>query len=660
LRASSTDGSGTQLQVTLDTTPPVVTRLDLAAASDTPPAGDQQTALPVVTLVGRTEAAAAVQLQQPGSGTRNTTADAGGAFQFANVNLSAGTNNFTVKASDTAGNTRSFTRTITYVPDTTSPTITAALSDDTGVSNADGITSDPSISGTVTDPSGVAAINGGFDSKPVSGFADVLSDVHSDGRFDFNNARIQQINGGSPLSDGPHILHLIAQDALGNASRAPVDVSFTLDTRVPTMIIIDAPEGLTTAANPTVSGSVGDATSGVATLQALVDGGTPVNVPFPGGAFTFAPSLARDGSADGPHTVSLVATDRAGASARVSFSFTLDTRVDAEPLDDVVQGAGFSLTDADEAPFFDLSKMGTPVTRKIDDITFGFYDDRPGTTKWTNAEINVIMDGVKEFNSWTDNNNVLLVDPKYGKKFTFVKTVQSRLDDLFGGPAKNGHWSGANSDTGTNRIIAFLDWDETNSSENLEQKDTVKHELGHNFDSALEKYDAEIRRYPDLGFAAIDLIAFLHWQWIGQSGWLPTEDFEINEGELGSRSGFEDLFGRPSKDLQLSGDKHWYYLASLPDSNFARDYGKFNPYEDWTTTIELYNRIVDGDLGGDKWKKDYAGMTNKLKIVDEFFTTLKPGNGPTVNGNIFSITELQDYFDHAYTPATGYHGNHAP
>ena len=111
LLAADAVGNSTQISVafTLDTQIPTLT-LDLAAASDTAPVGDQQTTESIVTLVGQTEALASLLLLETSATTQ---ADASGHFTFANVALNLGANSFTVRATDAAGNQRTATRTIT-------------------------------------------------------------------------------------------------------------------------------------------------------------------------------------------------------------------------------------------------------------------------------------------------------------------------------------------------------------------------------------------------------------------------------------------------------------------------------------------------------------------------------------------------------------------
>ncbi len=114
LHLQAVDGGGNvgsvDLAFTLDTQGPAAPAFDLAAGSDTAPTGDQQTTAASVTLEGTTEALAVVRLLATGA---QTTADGSGAFHFDGVALALGANAFTVRATDSAGNSTEAARTIT-------------------------------------------------------------------------------------------------------------------------------------------------------------------------------------------------------------------------------------------------------------------------------------------------------------------------------------------------------------------------------------------------------------------------------------------------------------------------------------------------------------------------------------------------------------------
>ena len=241
---------------TLDTTAPV-TVFDLDPSFDTTPVGDRQTVEEMVTLVGQTEAKAIVWLQQTNT---TVTADATGRFTFSGVPLDLGTNLFSVRSTDQAGNESVATQTIIRQPrDTTAPTIAAALVNDTAISgtNTDQITADPTIAGTITDMSRVSEFRAGFDATAIANFTNVLPRLQPNGSFSFSRSQLEAIYGGT-IPDGAHTLQLQAKDEYGNLSGV-FEFNFILDTIAPI-----APAFNLHAASDT--GAVGDFKTGTDTV----------------------------------------------------------------------------------------------------------------------------------------------------------------------------------------------------------------------------------------------------------------------------------------------------------------------------------------------------------------------------------------------------------
>ena len=127
-------------------------------------------------------------------------------------------------------------------------------------------------------------------------------------------------------ADGHHSMSFYAIDRANNQS-ATVSVGVDLDATAPVLAVSSPTSGVSTNRNVAVAGRTSDAFSGVASLTASIDGGPATPTSFDaGGAFSLATAFPTDGSADGMHTVRLVATDRAGNVSKTSdFSFTLDT-----------------------------------------------------------------------------------------------------------------------------------------------------------------------------------------------------------------------------------------------------------------------------------------------------------------------------------------------
>ncbi|MGH7136619.1 MAG: DUF4214 domain-containing protein, partial [Pirellulales bacterium] len=88
--------------------------------------------------------------------------------------------------------------------------LSAHLTDDTGVSNTDGITSDPTVAGKIADTTYVTSLLAGFDVAAADGYVNVLANLKSDDSFSFSAAQLATIfRPGAPgLADGSHTLHL--------------------------------------------------------------------------------------------------------------------------------------------------------------------------------------------------------------------------------------------------------------------------------------------------------------------------------------------------------------------------------------------------------------------------------------------------------------------
>jgi hypothetical protein len=114
--------------------------------------------------------------------------------------------------------------------------------------------------------------------------------------------------------------------------------ALTSDTQAPAIVLDDTPAA--TNANLTLTGQVLDNLSGVASAQFRIDDGALQALVLDAtGSFTVTTALATDGSADGAHTLTIVARDAAGNhNAGVTRGFTLDTFAPTLTLDSLVDG----------------------------------------------------------------------------------------------------------------------------------------------------------------------------------------------------------------------------------------------------------------------------------------------------------------------------------
>ena len=139
-------------------------------------------------------------------------------------------------------------------------------------------------------------------------------------------------------AEGANTFRTRASDGFGQTADAAVSV--VRDSTAPAVQVTGPTGNPAVNANPAVTGTVADAGTGLASFEAAVDGGAyaPVTVGA-GGAFSFTPALALDGSADGSHTVHLRATDRLGNQTTADVPFVLDTRLPVVTLTSPAAGA---------------------------------------------------------------------------------------------------------------------------------------------------------------------------------------------------------------------------------------------------------------------------------------------------------------------------------
>ncbi len=112
--------------------------------------------------------------------------------------------------------------------DTDPPLVTLRLTNDTGESDTDAITSDISIAGTIADASAIASLTVSVagELSDASRFFDELQ-----GTFTFTDVDLRSLFYGA-ISDGQVSVLLSATDAAGNASNAS-ELTFTVDTEPP-------------------------------------------------------------------------------------------------------------------------------------------------------------------------------------------------------------------------------------------------------------------------------------------------------------------------------------------------------------------------------------------------------------------------------------------
>ncbi|HCW0181164.1 TPA: BapA prefix-like domain-containing protein [Citrobacter freundii] len=239
--------------------------------------------------------------------------------------------NFTVSATDMAGNVTTSPIVVSVTVDTQAPAapVIVSMTDDVGSIQSDLPTNKstddtlPKLNGTGVAGSTVTLYDG---TTPVGSVV-----VPPGGNW--------SIQLTQPLSEGPHTLTAVATDAAGNAS-APGSFTLTIDTTPPAAPVITVGEGI--VGNTTVALANGGSTK--STTPALSGTGEPgvtitifdnnasigIATVQPNGTWTFTPDPVL---IEGPHKFTATATDAAGNTGIPSASFTLtvDNTPPAQP-----------------------------------------------------------------------------------------------------------------------------------------------------------------------------------------------------------------------------------------------------------------------------------------------------------------------------------------
>ncbi|NUE94360.1 Ig-like domain-containing protein, partial [Acinetobacter seifertii] len=349
ITVTATDPAGnvgtTNAVVTVDTTAPVVALNDVLTNDSTPALTGtvtDPTATVVVTVDG---------VNYP------ATNNGDGTWTLADntlPTLTDGPHTITVTATDPAGNVGTGSAVLTV--DTTAPVV--ALND---VLSND---STPALTGTVTDPTATVVVTVDGVNYPATN--------NGDGTWTLAD------NTLPVLADGPHTITVTATDPAGNVGTG--SAVLTVDTTAPVVALNDV---LTNDSTPALTGTVTDPT---ATVVVTVDG---VNYPATNngdGTWTLAdntlPVLA-----DGPHTITVTATDPAGNVGTGSAVLTVDTTAPVVALNDVLTN------DSTPALTGTVTDPTATVVVTVDGVNYPATNNGDGT--WTLADntLPVLADG---------------------------------------------------------------------------------------------------------------------------------------------------------------------------------------------------------------------------------------------------------------------------
>ncbi|PSL20883.1 Ig-like domain-containing protein, partial [Chitinophaga ginsengisoli] len=306
--ATATDAVGNvsapsaTLNITIDTqapAAPTITTAQTLTNDNTP------------TVTGTAEANSSVTIYVDGNAIGSTTADASGKYTFTvPTSLSDGTHAFTATAKDAVGNVSAPSATLSITIDTKAPAAPTLTTDKTPTSD-----NTPTVSGTAEANSTVTIYKDG------NAVGTTKADASGNYTYTFNPA----------LADGSYAITATATDAAGNTSAHSPALNITIDAAAPATPaapqLIGGTNGITSDATPSIKGDA-EANS---TVTVYVDGkpaGTTKTDASGHYTYTFDPALA-----DGPHNITVTATDATGNTSGQSpaLAIVIDTQAPAVP-----------------------------------------------------------------------------------------------------------------------------------------------------------------------------------------------------------------------------------------------------------------------------------------------------------------------------------------
>ena len=281
----------------------------LIAASDSSSSNtDDITNVANPTFTGTAEAEARVTLFDGTTAVGTSVAAANGEWTITASGLVDGAHSVVAKATDTAGNSSSASASIVLTLDTIAPTMTAALTNDTGTAG-DGVTRDPAISG-MGEVSATVTLT-------VDGGGPITTTTDGSGTWAFTPG----------VADGTHTVVASQTDAAGNTGP---QVTFTLDTiappapSAPDLVAASdtgpsSTDNVTSVTIPTVTGN--GAESGATVTLYDTDGTTVLGTAIADGSGNW--SITSSTLSSGDHALTVKQTDLAGDVSGASAALTV-------------------------------------------------------------------------------------------------------------------------------------------------------------------------------------------------------------------------------------------------------------------------------------------------------------------------------------------------
>jgi Ca2+-binding RTX toxin-like protein len=246
-------------------------------------------------------------------------------------------------------------------------------------------------------------------------------------------------------------------------------------------------------------------------------------------------------------------------------------------------GSNTLIGGADDDRFLTWSAAtNTIVDHGAQDATINFIDATVNTSvklgnftttfapgSWTESNIETLDLAFADLQRETGNTRLLKTPA--GLEYTFQRCGANLSGNSYVG------WNDGNQ---------TISMGNANFSSNSQAMSTVYHEFGHGWQTTSQFTN---------NFLPI-------------SGWITKANYDALPAKQKSNY---------TQNTNVNADKTWYYLASQTSKSFARDYGSYNPYDDFATTWETFFMT-----------KYEGGSTNnqvaaKSSVLDQLFSTVR-------------------------------------
>jgi hypothetical protein len=340
--AGNTSSSSSPRSFTVDTVAPSVPVVTTPASNAV-----VNTSRPVVS--GTAEAGSTVTISVDGTVTATATANASGSWSFTpGTALADGTHSVTARATDVAGNTSSTSSPHSFTVDTVAPSVPVVT---TPTSGAVVNTSGPIISGTAEAGSTVTI--------SIDGATAGTTAASASGSW--------SLTPSTALAEGSHSVTARATDAAGNTSPTSSPRSFSVDTVAPSVPAVSTPASgaVVSTSRPVISGTAEADSVVTISFDGAVAGTTVAST---SGSWNFTPDTAL---ADGPHSVTVQATDAAGNTSPFSSprSFSVDTEATSAPV--VLTPASGAVMNTSRPVISGMAEPGSTVMLSVDSTMAG-------------------------------------------------------------------------------------------------------------------------------------------------------------------------------------------------------------------------------------------------------------------------------------------------